>query len=185
MSTDLLITTADELFEMPADGFRYELVRGVLKQMSPAGAEHGRIGAFLCTHLTNHAQLNRLGYTYNADTGFKITLNPDTVLAPDVSFVTRERAQTIRDMRKYLPFAPDLAIEILSPSDSYSETVEKVDEWIAAGTRAVVLVDPRRKRVTIYRSQTQVVELKEGESLEVPEVVPGWSVAVAEIFDSP
>ena len=182
MSTELLITTADELLEMPADGCRYELVDGVLRKMSPAGAEHGAITSVLHWHLTAHVRTNGLGTTYSSDTGFKIASEPDSVLAPDVSFVAKDRTLAIRDIRKFVPFAPDLAIEVLSPSDSYSETVEKIEAWLAAGTRAVILVDPRLKTVAIHRSPTKQEVLTEKDALKVPEVVPGWSMAVAEIF---
>lgn len=88
MSTDVLIQTAEDLFEMPEDGFRYELVQGVLRKMSPAGGEHGEISLFLGGHLMLHVRKHRLGAAYGAETGFKIRTNPDTVLAPDVAFVT-------------------------------------------------------------------------------------------------
>lgn len=183
MSTDLLITTADELFEMPSDGFRYELVRGALRKMSPAGGEHGEIALFLGGHLMAHVRKHRLGSVYAAETGFRLGSTPDTVLAPDVSFVARARTQTIRDRRKFVPFAPDLAIEVLSPGDTYTKAAEKIDEWLNAGTKAVVQVDPRKKTVTIYRSETPPVTLTERDSLEVPDIVPGWSVPLAEIFE--
>jgi Uma2 family endonuclease len=184
MSTDLQITTADELLKMPAGGFRYELVRGVLKCMSPAGAEHGEIGSLLLSHLTTHIRMHRLGSTYMSNTGFKISSDPDTVLAPDVSFVAQDRAQTIRDRRKFVPFAPDLAIEVLSPSDTYSEALEKIEEWLTAGTRAVVFVDPRNQTVTVYRSATEPVVLSDKDNLEVPDVVPGWSIPLPDIFEA-
>lgn len=182
MSTVLLVT-ADELLAMPKDEFRYELIRGVLTKMSPAGCEHGRIGAFLTIHLGSHVLSRGLGEVYGADTGFRLEAEPDTVLSPDVAFVSNQRVATILEPRKYVPFAPDLAFEVLSPSDTYSETSEKIDEWLAGGARAVVLVDPRRHTVTIHRSHSQPLILTVNEVLEIPDVVPGWSLPVAQIFN--
>lgn len=184
MSTDLLIHTADELFEMPDDGFRYELVQGVLRKMSPAGGEHGEIASILNGHLMLHVRQNRLGKTYAAETGFQISSNPDTVLAPDVAFVVRDRVQSIRDRRKFVPFAPDLAIEILSPGDRDRESLQKAADWLAGGARAVILVNPRTKSVRVCRPQDQVTVLSGTDMLEVPDIVPGWSISVAEIFES-
>lgn len=184
MSTDLLLTTADELFEMPPDGFRYELVRGVLQKMSPAGGEHGQIEAYLCGHLSLFVRKHRLGAVYSGDTGFQIHFDPDTVLSPDVGFVARERLQTIRDHRRFVPFAPDLAVEVLSPDDTYSKTINKIQDWLSAGTRAGVLVDPRKKNVSIYRANVPVVTLDESTELEVPDIIPGWTIPVSDIFQS-
>ncbi len=184
MSTDLLIHTADDLFEMPDDGFRYELVKGVLNKMSPAGGEHGEICLFLGGNLMQHVRQHRLGRTYAAETGFKIEANPDTVLAPDVAFVARDRLQGIRDRRKFVPLAPDLAIEVLSPDDTERKSMQKANEWLSAGSRAVILVNPRNQTVTLHRPSAQAVVLTTRDQLEVPEIVPGWSVSVADIFES-
>ncbi|MDB5341161.1 MAG: putative restriction endonuclease [Planctomycetaceae bacterium] len=184
MSTDVLIRTAEDLFEMPNDGNRYELVQGVLRKMSPAGGAHGEVECFLGAHLMFHARKNRLGSTYVGDTGFKIRTNPDTVLAPDVAFVTRERVQTIPDRFKFIPLVPDLVIEILSPGDREREVLLKVADWLSAGTRAVILVHPRKKTVRLFRSAEQFVALSEQDVLEVPDIVPGWSVSIAEIFET-
>lgn len=184
MSIDVSIHTAEDLFEMADDGYRYELVRGVLRKMSPSGGEHAEIGSFLGGHLMIHVRKNRLGSTYTCDPGFRIRSNPDTVLAPDVAFVTRDRVQTIPDRIKFVPLAPDLAIEILSPGDRRPKALEKVAEWLSAGTRAVIVVDPRKKIVSVHRPSKQVLVLVEGDVLEVPDIVPGWSVAVSEIFET-
>lgn len=184
MATDLLITTADEFFEMRDDAYRYELVNGVLKKTSPAGGEHGRIGLFLGAHLLMYVNDHNLGYVYGAETGFILTANRDTVLAPDVAFVSRGRAATIGDDRKFVPLAPDLVGEVLSPGDTYSETDVKIAQWLEAGTRAVLLVDPRRKTVTVYRVDSEPVVFNVNDALEVPEIVPGWSLPVAKVFTS-
>ncbi len=183
MSTDVLILTAEDLFDMPKDGYRYELVEGVLRKMSPAGGEHGAIGLSLGARLITHVRKNLLGMAYGPDTGFKIRTNPDTVLVPDIAFVVEDRIQSLSDDRKYLPFAPDLAIEVLSPGDPVRQAILKANEWLSAGTRAVILIDPRTKSVSVYRPAEAVTLLTELDVLQVSDIVPGWSISVAEIFD--
>jgi Uma2 family endonuclease len=181
-ATEIKLMTADELFEMPNDGSRYELVRGELKRMSPAGDEHGRVGMKLAIPLGYHVEQNDLGQLYLAETGFLITTNPDTVRAPDIAFVRMERIQETPKVKSYRPGAPDLAVEVTSPGDTVSEVEEKVTEWLEAGARLVWIVSPKMKAVTVYRSLTNIVTLTEKDTLDGGEVVPGFQIAVAEIF---
>jgi Uma2 family endonuclease len=174
--------TADELFVMPHKGFRYELVKGELRQMSPAGSEHGAIIVRLTVRLGYHVEANNLGVCFGAETGFKIATNPDTVRAPDVAFVRRERVPESGIPKKFWPGAPDLAVEVLSPGDTYEEVDEKVEQWLAAGTSAVWVVNPKRRSVSVYRSMTEVERLSEADELEGREVVHGFRCRVAEIF---
>ena len=107
------ITTADELLRMPDDSQRHELVRGELRTRMPAGWEHGSIGVRLARALGNHVESANLGETFNADTGFALTSNPDTVRAPDVAFVRRERMEAGGIPRKgFWQGPPDLAAEV-------------------------------------------------------------------------
>jgi Uma2 family endonuclease len=167
---------------MPADGFRYELVKGVLRQMTPAGKRHGKVAARITVALGAHVAAHRLGETYAAETGFRIAVNPDTVRAPDVSFVAAERAAAIGEIEGFIPGPPDLAIEVVSPSDSFSEVEEKVCDWLESGVRMVVVVDPRKKTATVYRSRSDIRVLSEGDILEGSDVVPGWQLALKTIF---
>ena len=174
--------TADELLAMPDDGFRYELVRGELIKMSPASPFHGESALAIGSSLRVHARANRLGRTYAADTGFRLAFNH--VRAPDAAFVRAERADSVnRRARGFFPGPPDLAVEVISPNDRLTEVNEKVADWLAAGTLAVVVVNPRNLTVRIHRSPTDVVVLNEGDVLEVQDVVPGWRMAVSEIFE--
>ncbi|MES2790401.1 MAG: Uma2 family endonuclease [Planctomycetota bacterium] len=184
MSIDVFLHTAEELYNMPRDGYRYELVEGVLNKMSPAGGEHGAIASFLNGHLMFHVRRNRLGTTYAAETGFKIRTNPDTVLAPDVAFVAADRVRSISDRRKFVPLAPDLAVEVLSPGDTERESLQKVAQWLLAGTQAVIVVDPYSKTVRVFRTPDEPTLLTERDTLDVPDIVPGWAVPVSEIFAS-
>jgi Uma2 family endonuclease len=174
--------TADELFVMPHDGFRYELVKGELRQMSPAGSEHGAIVGKLTARLGYHIETNNLGIYFGAETGFKIASDPDTVRAPDVAFVRRERIPESGIPKKFWPGAPDLAVEVLSPDDTLKEAEEKAGQWLAAGASAVWVVNPKRRGVSVYRPAAEVVRLSEADELEGQEVVPGFRCKVAEIF---
>jgi Uma2 family endonuclease len=182
MSTTLQQVTADELFMMPKDGFRYELVKGELRKMSPAGGEHGAVIVNVTVLLGQHVKSKKLGVCFGAETGFKIATDPDTVRAPDVAFVSRERIPESGIPKKFWPGAPDLAVEVLSPGDTLEEVEEKVEDWLASGTRAVWVVSPKRRSVTAYRSMTDVTRLSETDALDGGDVVPGFRCKVSEFF---
>src|SRR5215218_1989425 len=152
MTTTLQRSTASELFGMPDDGFRYELVKGELRKMSPSGWEHGLIVVNVTVLVGRHVKVNNLGACSGAETGFKIASNPDTVRAPDLAFVSRERIPEGDAPKNFLAVAPDLVVEVLSPGDTYTEVEEKVEEWLAAGVRAVWVLNPKRRGVSVYRS---------------------------------
>lgn len=174
--------TAEELLQLPDDDFRYELVRGVLRKMVPAGNEHGQIALRLAWRLAQYVETNKLGVTYAAETGFILALDPDTVRAPDAAFVRQERLDEIGKVAGFWPGAPDLVIEVISPSDQYSEVESKVADWLKAGSRMVVVVDPRRRVVAVHHSRSGIRVLGMGEVLEGGDVVPGWSVPIEELF---
>jgi Uma2 family endonuclease len=181
-TTETKLMTADELFEMPKDGFCYELVRGELKRMSPAGDEHGWVGMQLAIPLGSHIKQHNLGRLYLAETGFLIQTNPDTVCAPDIAFVRMERIKETPRVKSYRRGAPDLAVEVNSPSDTVSKVEEKVTEWLEAGARMVWIVSPKLKTITVYRSLTDINTLTEKDMLDGGDVVPGFQLPVAEIF---
>lgn len=176
------LVTAKELLCMPHDGFRYELVRGRLSKMAPAGNVHGRTAINFSTPLALHVRENDLGVVFAAETGFRLSENPDTVRAPDVAFVRRERVEAAGDVEGYWPGAPDLVVEVVSPNDAYAEVEEKVVCWLDAGSRMVVVVNPRSRTVAVRRSRTDVEILTEEDTLGGGDVVPGWNLPVAEIF---
>lgn len=180
MSTTIQPTTATDLLRMPDDGFRYELVRGELTKMSPAGHKHGRFAANITGSLVPHVKANKLGAVYAAETGFWLASEPDTVRAPDVAFVSQKRLDEVGDVDGFWPGAPDLVVEVISPSDAYTDVEEKVFEWLGAGARLVVVVTPRKR--AMYRSLTDIRILTEEDTLDGGDVVPGWTMAVKEIF---
>ena len=174
--------TAQELLRMPDDGFRYELVRGELRQMAPAGNIHGRIAMNFGTLLNNHVKAHHLGAVYAAETGFRISGDLDTVRAPDVAFVSQERLEAVGEVEGYWPGAPDLAVEVISPGDSHVEVEETVFDWLEAGMKMVFTIDPRSRSVTVYRSLSDITVLTETEVLDGGEVVPSFRIAVREVF---
>jgi Uma2 family endonuclease len=174
--------TADELLLMPDDGFRYELVQGELRQMNPAGNVHGRVTMSFAWRLARHVEENRLGTVYAAETGFRLASDPDTVRAPDVALVSQARVEAIGEVEGFWPEAPDLAVEVVSPGDSYSEVEEKVFAWLDASTKMVVVINPRQRSATVYKSPTDIVALTEADVLAGGDVVPGFELAVREIF---
>ena len=182
MITTLQRSTASELFGMPDDGFRYELVKGELRRMSPSGSEHGAIIVNITVLLGQHVKANKLGVCFGAETGFKIASDPDTVRAPDVAFIRRERIPEGRLPRKFWPGAPDLAVEVLSPGDTRREVDEKVADWLEAGARAVWVVNPKRRDVTVYRPMADLARLSEDDELDGGDVVHGFRCKVSEIF---
>lgn len=182
MTVDTRPFTADELLRLPEDGSRYELVEGELKRMSPSGLQHGRVAARIALHLGAHVLQHRLGEIYIAEAGFVLKRGPDTVRCPDVSFVRTER---VIDTNGFMPGAPDLSVEVISPSDLASEVSFKTAQYLRAGTRAVIVVDPENRVVYVHRASGTDVLTKIAENvLDVDEVVPGWKMPLAEIFEA-
>ncbi|MCH7687066.1 MAG: Uma2 family endonuclease [Planctomycetes bacterium] len=185
MSTTTSLTTAEDLLRMPDDGFRYELIEGRLNKMSPAGFEHGVIIVRLTRLLANHVVAQQLGQVTAAETGFRLAQNPDTVRAPDIAFIQSSRIPAAGLPKAFWPGAPDLAVEVLSPSDSAEEVEEKVNDWLDHGCSMVWVVSPKQKTITVYRSQTDITILSENETLDGRDVVPGFQCSVQEIFTIP
>ena len=177
----MALMTADELLHTRVPNKRTELVRGVLVVREPSGARHGVVAAALMMRLAHHVDANRLGIVVAAGTGFHIARDPDTVRAPDVGFVRRERLPDPVPSG-YADFAPDLAVEVLSPDDRPGETLTKVGEWLTAGTRLVWIVDPVRRLARVYRADGREAVVGETESLDGEDVVAGFSCGLGEIL---
>lgn len=182
MATHTAPVTADELLQWPDNGKRRELIRGEVVEMSPAGNRHGEVGMRLAWRLAQHVETNQLGEVYLAETGYRLAADPDTVRAPDASFVRRERVVREGEINGFRTGAPDLAMEVISPGDRFTAVEEKVWEWLDAGAQMVVVLNPRTRTATMYRSRTDIVVLTDAETLRADDVVPGWNVPLADVF---
>ncbi len=170
--------TADDLLAMKDDGHRYELVMGQLQKMSPAGSGHGRIADRISRRLGDHVERNDLGHTFAAETGFRIAANPDTVRAPDAAFVSHQSLAAVKDTAGYLPLAPELVVEVVSPTDTFSEVEAKAASWLTAGTQIVVVADPSTSTLRAYRNSDTIDVLHADDVFDAGEVVPGWVLSV-------
>ena len=177
-------TTAKELLHLPEDGYRYELVKGELIRISPTGARHGSLTSRLHRRLADYVEDRQLGVICAAETGFQLEQNPDTVRAPDISFVSKARVPSTGIPEGYWPFAPDLAVEVVSPGDRYDEVLAKVMAFLAAGTQIVWVVDPKTRTVSVHRSGQQVQLLCEGDALSAEPLLPDFSCDVSDLFVS-
>jgi len=183
MSTEVQLMTADELLAKPDDGFVYELIKGELIKVSPPpGHEHGLVAMNIAGPLFEYVKTKNLGHVYAAETGYLLEQNPDTVRAADVSFVRRERIEKEKPVQGYWKGAPDLAVEVISPSDTVGRIEGKVAEWLQSGARVVWIVSPTMRTVTVYRSLTDIVTFTEKDTLDGGDVVPGFQIAIADIF---
>jgi Uma2 family endonuclease len=179
----LSATTAEDLLLRPSNGFRYELIRGELKQMTPGGYGHGVIVANLTNPLVEFVRSHRLGHVCGAETGFRISRSPDTVRAPDIAFIRTERRGTQPFQEGFFEGAPDLAVEVLSPGDSALEIEEKIADWLGAGCTVVWVVNGRRRSVALHRRDAPVLLVSEADSLDANDVLPGFALPVSRIFE--
>ncbi|MDE0205396.1 MAG: Uma2 family endonuclease [Candidatus Tectomicrobia bacterium] len=174
--------TADELLRLADDGKRYELIKGALFETSPAGTGHGMVAMRAGAILYRFVCLRRLGEVFAADTGFVISSDPDTVRAPDVAFVAAGRIPSSGVPAGYMRLAPDLVVEVVSPSDTASDLESKVFAWLDAGCRLVWVVYPAARSVTIFRSRHDVRALSEEDTLDGSPVFDAFNLEVRELF---
>ncbi len=181
MATTTPLLTAEDLLRIPNDGYRYELVRGELRKMSPPGIRHAQIVGNLAQALGVFVKANRLGIMLAGDPGFTLARNPDIVLAPDVGFVRADRL-TAGVPVGFWQGAPDLAVEVISPGDTVHEVEEKVADWLTLGCRMVVIVSDKKRTVTVHRPGQSPRFLSGNEILDGEDVVPGFRLPLTDIF---
>ncbi|MBA2339970.1 MAG: Uma2 family endonuclease [Pyrinomonadaceae bacterium] len=178
--------TADELLEVPkyvnGNDYRYELIRGELKTMSPTKPLHGIYCARIASLLLRYVEDNNLGEVFGAETGFIVERDPDTVMGVDAAFVSNERLATVENFEKFFPFAPDLAVEVLSPGNTVDEIDEKISLYFAAGSKLVWLVNPKRRTVKVYNSPREARVYPEDETLDGGALLPGFQCDLAKLF---
>lgn len=173
--------TAGELESVRIPGKATELVRGRLLVKEPPGTDHGRMAARLTIVVGSFVLARKLGAVYAQDTGFRIASNPDTVRGPDLAFVGAERAST--NGRGYASVAPDLVVEIVSPDDRKADVAAKVEEWLAAGSRLVWVIDMSRRVATVHRPDATTLAVEADGFLDGETVLPGFRCRLGEIFE--
>jgi Uma2 family endonuclease len=179
------LMTADELLQYDAPGTRTELLRGQLLVREPTGGPH----AVLLTTLTVAVELHvrnttpRAGLVFVGDPGFWIARRPDTVRAPDLAFVSRDRLDPDGEVAEgYLTVVPDLAVEVRSPTDRSGELLQKVGQWLSAGVSLVWVIDPARRVAQTHSADGTITLLSERESLNADPVLPGLTIPLASLL---
>lgn len=173
--------TIAEYMALPDDGKRYELVKGVLVEMPGPSGRHGKIIFELSAYLKNYLDTHSLGVGFSG-TAFVLDLVNNVVRVPDLAFVTTERARGI-NYDEAFPAPPDLAIEIMSPTDKWSAVVEKVGEYQQAGVPLVWVIDPFDKGVFIYRLHHPRQTLNEDGELDGGDMLPGFKLKISKLFE--
>jgi len=165
--------TAEQLQHVHLPGKSTELVRGRLVVREPPGTYHGKIAGRLIIRVGAFVEAHQLGELFGQDTGFRIATSPDTVRAPDLAFITRDRLSLV-GRRGYPTVAPDLVAEIVSPDDSPGEVLAKIGEWLNAGVKLAWVLDPDRRTAHVYRPDGSLSVVEVGGALEGGTVLPGF-----------
>ncbi|MGH2531490.1 MAG: Uma2 family endonuclease [Thermomicrobiales bacterium] len=182
MATTTTLLTVEDIERMGSRGEDLELIRGVIREREPMGGRHGEVGMEVGTELNIHVRERALGRVYTSDTQFVLARNPDVIVKPDVSFVRSDRVLPKEDRDRIYPYAPDLAVEVVSPSDRYVQVMEKVELYLEAGTRLVWLVESRGSTVTVFAGSMSLRILTEEDDLDGGDVLPAFRLPVASIF---
>ena len=180
--------TADEFYNSPfARGF--ELVKGrvvpksggSLEEDMPTGALHGVVTDELQSRISQFVRENKLGRVFAAETGF--ILGEGTVRGIDISFVGNAKISEFGIPENFFPVAPDLAIEVISPGNTFDEIQDKIEEYLLAGTKLVWIVYPKKKMVQVYRNNNVINVLRETDELSGEDILPNFKVSLNEIFE--
>ncbi len=179
---DVMLMTADEFLLHSVPDAKAELVRGELRVTPPAGGPHACVQSNLLARLIAYVEPRGLGRVFGDGAGYLLLELPHTVRVPDASFVRSDRFPAEGIGPGLLRFAPDLAVEVLSPSESASELDEKLEDYRACGTPLIWVVDPARRTVMIVANDAPVRWLSKGDTLDGGEILPGFSCEVVELF---
>lgn len=180
--TEAKIWTDAEFMALPHDGHRYEIVNGELIDMGGSGALHGNIAVILSSALFTVVNNRKLGVLLDSSTAFK--MKNGNKRSPDISFFAKERLQGMTELPVgFLEDAPDLAIEILSPSNTVEEMDGKLVEYFESGARLVWVANPTQRYILVYRCAREPDRLlKSADALDGEDVIPGFALPVAELF---
>lgn len=173
--------TAEEFAQFNPE-WRYDLIEGELRPMPPMpGAKHGVITLDISIEIGSFVREHRSGRCFAAETRFTIERNPDTAIGPDFAFVAKERLPS-KMPDGFLELAPDLVLEVRSPSDRSKEVKEKAARWLKAGVKIVWELDPKRRLLTVHRSDRLPQELGVEDVLTGEEVLPGFTLPLRRLF---
>ena len=181
-TTSTALMTAAELIQLPRGYYRAELIDGELIKMPLPKVPHGRIAMRLGLPLVQFISDHDLGEAYITEIGFQLTWDPDTVLGPDISFISKARLEAVGETNGYWQGPPDLAVEVLSPGDRLGKVNRKVSRWFSFGTVQVWIVDPKHSTVTVYRSPSEATMFSGSDHLESPDLLPGFRISLDRIF---
>lgn len=173
--------TADEAFDLSLDE-RYELIDGELRILPGSGHNSSVIGTMLIIELGIYLKRNPIGVLSGENGGYLVSHNPDRMRFPDVGFLFNEHLNTGKRFERFVPSAPDFAIEVISPSDRRTEQEEKIEDYLAAGTQLVWLVDPDDETVTVFRPSRTPVVLRRGAAITGEDILPGFTIPVTDIL---
>ena len=176
------LLTADDLLRLYSQGVKGELIRGVLHETMPAGVKHGKIAMLLGSKFVTYVVPAGLGHVFGSDSGVLLERNPDPVREPDLAYVSAERLPLDADVDGYCPVAPDLVVEIKSPSDSEQEVDDKATMWLSHGVRIALVINPETATIRVRQPDVPAVILTMDDTLDVGEVLPGFSCSVREIL---
>jgi Uma2 family endonuclease len=169
--------------ELPTGTVRYELREGVLQVMAPTGDEHGLVESAIVEFLRVRGQRQGHGQVRSGEVGIVLSRNPDTVVGADAAFLTKDQLPARRSREGYLETIPALVVEVKSKNDTNTEIVEKIADYLAAGVRVVWVADPEKQTWTIHRSGQPPLALGVGDTLTADEIIPGFAVPIAELFE--
>ena len=183
-TTNAKLLTADDLLRLDSQGVRGELIRGVLCETMPTGLEHGQIVAKLTFILGGFIYPQKLGSLAASDSGVWLERDPDTVREPDIAYFSAEKIPLDARVTGYAEVVPDLVVEVVSPSNSRQEVNDKALMWLRYGVRLVLAVHPDTRTVEAHREGHRVLTFTENDTLDGMDVLPGFTCAVRDIFDS-
>lgn len=176
------LLTVDDLLQAEDDGYQYELENGRLLRMPPSGPLASMVALTTARMIGNFVAAHRLGVVGGADFGIQLSANPDTVRAPDAVFYRADRIPPGGIPATYWTLAPDLAVEVLSPSDRRGKVLCKVGEYLDAGTRLVWVVDPQRRTAVVYRPDGEPTILGADGVLDGEDVLPDFLLPLTEVW---
>ena len=177
------LLTAEDLLRLDSKGVKGELIRGEFCETMSAGLKHGEIVINLGGEVRNFVKPRRLGRIFGSDAGIILERDPDTVREPDIAFISAERMPLEEEEHGYSEIVPDLVVEIASPSDSRREVNDKARMWHSYGVPLVWAAYPETRTIDVHRADGSITTLREDDVLDGGDILPGFAVAVSDIFD--